>query len=111
MQKRCASSLQAVAKAIRPVFNSNNVKGSFFLVLLPDTIDSIIDNLSTKDITAFTKLEPKMLDISNQHSLNIVENTSLTAQASLSASLQARKKAAQLLPTSRRTPANAKECT
>ncbi|KAL2395076.1 Retrovirus-related Pol polyprotein from transposon TNT 1-94 [Exophiala dermatitidis] len=67
MQKRCQSSNQEVAKAMRPVFDSDQVKGSFFLATLPDTMDNIIDNLNTKEISKFVDIEPKMLDIAEKH--------------------------------------------
>lgn len=40
MAKRCLASTQAVAVAMKPVFELDNVKGSFFRATLPDTISS-----------------------------------------------------------------------
>ena len=70
MGNRCRASNQTVAKAMRPIFESDEVKGSFFLTTLPDTMDNIIDNLSTREILTFNAIEPKMLDIAENHSLN-----------------------------------------
>jgi transposase InsO family protein len=75
MAKRCSSSKQSVAKAMKPIFESQEVKGSFFLATLPDTMDNIIDNLNMKDITKFTEIEPKMLDLAARHSLESSEQT------------------------------------
>ncbi|KAF1952618.1 hypothetical protein CC80DRAFT_552116 [Byssothecium circinans] len=36
---------------------------------LPDTMDTIIDNLSTRNLAAFQDIEPKVLSISEMHSL------------------------------------------
>ena len=74
MTKRCQSSNQAVAKAMRAIFESDEVKGSFFLTTLPDTMDHIIDNLSTRNVTTFTQIEPKMLDISEKHTIDTVDS-------------------------------------
>ena len=62
------------------MFNSNKVKGSFFLATLPETIDNIIDNLSTRNITAFQNIKPKILDISEKYSLDNVDSTAYTAR-------------------------------
>ncbi|KAF2690362.1 hypothetical protein K458DRAFT_439359 [Lentithecium fluviatile CBS 122367] len=56
---------------MKPMFDSDDVKGSFFLATLPDTMDNVIDNLSTRAITAFKDIEPKILDISEKHSLDV----------------------------------------
>ena len=40
MQKRCISSSQAVAKSMLPIFESDDVKGSFFLTTLPESMDT-----------------------------------------------------------------------
>lgn len=55
---------------MKHIFDSDNVKGSFFLATLPDTIDNVIDNLSTRDVTAFQDIEPKILNISEKHTLD-----------------------------------------
>ena len=47
MQRRCESSKQSVAMSMKLLFNSDKVKGSFFLATLPDTMDNVIDNLVT----------------------------------------------------------------
>lgn len=64
---------------MRPVFQSDDVKGSFFLATLPDTMDNVIDNLSTRNITAFADIEPKILDISEKHSLDSVDSSTAYA--------------------------------
>ncbi|KAF1911996.1 hypothetical protein BDU57DRAFT_460031, partial [Ampelomyces quisqualis] len=66
---------------IKTIFKNNNVKGLFFLVLLPNTIDYIINNLSTKNIISFINIKPKILNFSLKYSLNIIENLSLTINA------------------------------
>lgn len=43
MAKRTMPSNQTVAKAMKAMFEPDEVKGSFFLVTLPDTMDHIID--------------------------------------------------------------------
>jgi hypothetical protein len=75
MTKRCQSSQQNVAKAMKQIFESDEVKGSFFLTTLPDTMDHIIDNIGTRGLTTFTEIEPKMLDISEKHSLDTVDSS------------------------------------
>ena len=71
-----------VAKSIRPVFGLDTVKGSFFLISLPKTIDYIINNLSTKDLILFTNIEPKMLDIGLCYSIDLQDNIILAARIS-----------------------------
>jgi len=36
-------------------------------------MDNIIDNLATLDITSFTKIELKMLDIAKKHKLSTID--------------------------------------
>jgi hypothetical protein len=62
---RCAALSQTVAKAMTKMFESDEVKGSFFLSTLPDTMDTIIDNLSTRNLTAIKDIEPKILDVAD----------------------------------------------
>ena len=80
MAKRCASSLQSVAKAIKAMFKLDEVKGSFFLATLLDTIDYVINNLSSRNVTKFVDIEPKILDISDKHSLNADFSTAYAAK-------------------------------
>jgi hypothetical protein len=53
------------------VFNYDEVKGSFFLTTLPDTMDHIVDNLSARDLTSFTAIEPKLFDLAEKHTLDV----------------------------------------
>ncbi|OAG06549.1 uncharacterized protein CC84DRAFT_1217753 [Paraphaeosphaeria sporulosa] len=64
---------------MRAMFNDDNVKGSFFLATLPDTMDNVIDNLATRQLTAFQDIEPKILDISEKHSLDTTNSLSAYA--------------------------------
>ena len=80
MANRCAASSQTVAKAMTKMFESDEVKGSFFLSTLPDTMDTIIDNLSTRNLTAFKDIKPKILDIADRHSLDSTDSTAYAAR-------------------------------
>lgn len=73
ISKRTSTSNQAVAVGMRTMFQSDEVKGSFFLATLPETMDNVIDNLSTRNITAFQDIEPKILDISEKFSLDVAD--------------------------------------
>ena len=75
MTKRCQSSQKLVAKTMRPTFESDGVKGSFFLTTLPDTMSHVIENISTRGLTTFTEIEPIMLDISEKHSIDAVDSS------------------------------------
>jgi transposase InsO family protein len=88
MANRCAASSQTVAKAMTKMFESDEVKGSFFLSTLPDTMDTIIDNLSTRNLTAFKDIEPKILDIADRHSLNSTDSTAYAARQAAARSNQ-----------------------
>jgi hypothetical protein len=50
MAKRCACSTQSVAKAMKATFEADEFKGSFSLATLLDTLDYVIDNLSSRNI-------------------------------------------------------------
>jgi hypothetical protein len=71
MAKRSITLEQPITKAIRPIFKSNNVKGSFFLVTLLDTMDNIINNLSTRNILLFRDIKLKILNITKKYTINI----------------------------------------
>ena len=75
MARKTQGSTQPVAKAMKPIFESDEVKGSFFLTTLPDTMDNLIDNLATRGITTFVDIEPKILDIAEKHSLDTVDSS------------------------------------
>jgi hypothetical protein len=57
---------------MKQIFKLDKVKGLFFLTTLLDIIDHIINNIGTRGLTTFTKIELKMLNISKKHSLDIV---------------------------------------
>lgn len=63
---RTATSQKPLAKAMKPMFDSDEVKGSFFLMTLPESMDHVVDNLSTQNLTAYRDIEPKMLDIATR---------------------------------------------
>jgi hypothetical protein len=69
--KRTMASQHTVAKAMRPIFESDEVKGSFFLTILPDTMDNVIDILSTQGLPSFTAIKPKFQDIAEKHSIEV----------------------------------------
>lgn len=65
------------------MFELDEVKGSFFLANLLNTMDLVIDNLSSRDITKFVKIEPKVLDTSDKHSLHSeISSTAYTVHQS-----------------------------
>ena len=39
------------------LFENNKIKGSFFLTILPDSINNIVDNLSSYNILKFAKIK------------------------------------------------------
>jgi hypothetical protein len=67
MQCCCQQSKHAVTTSMTSMFKSDQVKGSFFLTMLLDMMDNIINNLSTCGIMTFSDIEPKMLDIAEKH--------------------------------------------
>lgn len=66
---RTATSQKPVAKAMKSMFDSDEVKGSFFLTTLPEQMDHVVDNLSTQNLTKYSDIEPKMLDIATRSQL------------------------------------------
>lgn len=54
---------------MKSMFKSNDVKGSFFLTTLPDSMDHIVDNLSSRNVSRFSEIKPKMLDIASQNGI------------------------------------------
>lgn len=82
MAKRTATSTQSVAKAMDAIFRSDEVKGSFFLATLPETMDNVIDNLSTRNVTTYQAIQPKILDIAETHSLSSVDSVAYAVQSS-----------------------------
>lgn len=77
LYKRSIASNQPVAKALRPVFESDDVKGSFFLTTLPEQMDHVVDNLATRNVTAYASIEAKMLDIADQRQHKTASQTSV----------------------------------
>ena len=64
---------------MRLVFTLDKVKGLFFLTTLPNTIDTIINNLSTYNLTSFSNIKPKILNILEKYSLNTINSSAYTA--------------------------------
>lgn len=67
LERRCKTSEHELAKNLATVFASDSIKGSFFLSTLPESMDTIVDNLSTRGVNKFAEIEPKMLDIAFRH--------------------------------------------
>ena len=99
MTARCHSSDQSVAKALRSVFDSDEVKGSFYLATLPESMDNVVDNLSTQEVTAFQDIETKMLDIAEHHASESVISAAYGTRHSSKG------------PSSAKPPNSQKECT
>lgn len=51
------------------LFDSEDIKGIFFLTTLLEAMNNIINNLSSRDITRFTNIETKILDLANRHNV------------------------------------------
>lgn len=45
-------------------------------------MENIIDNLSTRNMTSFTRIEAKILDIAQQHSLNVIDSAAYYTSSS-----------------------------
>lgn len=54
-------------KAIKTIFELDQIKGLFFLATLPNIIDNTINNLNTKGITQYNNIKPKILNIANRN--------------------------------------------
>ncbi|KAK4081277.1 uncharacterized protein Triagg1_2809 [Trichoderma aggressivum f. europaeum] len=63
MERRCRTSEHELAKNLLAVFSSQSIKGLFFLSTLPESMDNVVDNLSTRGVNKFVDIEPKMFDI------------------------------------------------
>ena len=63
------------------MFTLDKVKGLFFLTTLLDTIDTIINNLSTRNVTSFANIKPKILNILEKHLLNTIDLSTYAARA------------------------------
>lgn len=66
MERRCGTSDHEFAKCFHSMFSSDSIKGSFFLSTLPHSMNPIVEDLSTRDVTKFIDIEPKMLDVADQ---------------------------------------------
>jgi hypothetical protein len=67
MSKRTTTFNHTVSKAMKPMFESDKVKGSFFLT----TIDNIIDDLSTQNPASISAIKLKFQDIAEKHSIEV----------------------------------------
>ncbi|KAF2128087.1 hypothetical protein P153DRAFT_294430, partial [Dothidotthia symphoricarpi CBS 119687] len=56
---------------IKPIFKLDKVKRFFFLIILLDIIDYIINNLLTYNVTFFIDIKLKMLNLAKKYSINI----------------------------------------
>lgn len=72
LQQRSLSSTSGVANAFQDVTLSDEVKGAFLLLSLPESMNNIIDNLVTKDLIKYQDIQPKLLDLSADR--NVIEN-------------------------------------
>lgn len=66
LEHHCTLSTHELAKNLNAVFSSESIKGSFFLATLPETMNTVVNNLSTRDINKFTDITFEMLDIANR---------------------------------------------
>jgi hypothetical protein len=79
LAKKCRASSQPVAVSLCTLFESDDVKGSFFLSTLPNTLDHVIDSFATRDVTKFSEMEPKILDIAEKYTINSDSTTAYSA--------------------------------
>ncbi|KAH9876369.1 hypothetical protein J1614_003893 [Plenodomus biglobosus] len=87
------------------MFQSDKVKGSFFLTTLHDTMDNIVDNLISHNITKYVNVKPKILDISDRHSLNQTGSSSAAYAARQNTGRQGRQNTRATKPrTVRKAP-------
>jgi hypothetical protein len=71
MTKRTTTSNHTVSEAMKPIFKSDEVKESFFSTTPPDTVDNIIDNLSTQNLTLLSAIKLKFQDIAEECSVEV----------------------------------------
>ena len=64
-----------VATSIKSIFKLDNIKGSFFLITLPNTIDYIINNLSTYNLILFIDIKLKLFNLAKKHILDVNSTT------------------------------------
>jgi hypothetical protein len=71
MAKETMTSNHTVAEAMKPILNLDEVKGLFFLTTLPGTMDNIIDNLSTQNLTSISAIRLILQDIAEKHPIRV----------------------------------------
>lgn len=109
IEQQCRTSSHSLSKSFSAVFSTEDVKGSFFLSSLPDSMDNIVDNLSTQNITRFTDIRPKMLDIAQRQNQPKEESAYYTRTAAKPN--QTGRSGGRGNPQSSTTPSPTNECT
>jgi hypothetical protein len=74
---------------MRPAFESDEARGTFFLAMLPNIMDNVIDGLSICGLPSFRAIEPKILDVAEKHSHDRVDFS--TAYAARQTAAQTRR--------------------
>lgn len=66
MNAKCKASSQELARNLGAVFSSESIEGSFYLSTLSESMDNIINNLSSRNANRLMDIEPEMLNISQR---------------------------------------------
>ncbi|KAI1000642.1 hypothetical protein K3495_g7551 [Podosphaera aphanis] len=64
LRNRSLASKTPLAKAFKDLASSDDAKGAFLLSSLPESIENIVENLATKEITSYDGVSAKLLDTS-----------------------------------------------
>ncbi|KAL7919014.1 hypothetical protein ACQKWADRAFT_302404 [Trichoderma austrokoningii] len=66
LEEHCVLSTHDLARNLKPIFPNGGIKGSFFVATLPETMSSVINNLSKGNINEFTDVEQEMIRFANR---------------------------------------------
>lgn len=69
MRQRCSASSQSSEMAMRVMFESDEIKGLFLLITLPETMNYMVNNLSICGSSKYEEIGPKLLGLVDKHSI------------------------------------------
>ena len=63
LKQRSQTTKSSLGRTLRTLTCNDEIKGAFLLCSLPKTMDNLVDNLATKELTSFEDVQSRLLDL------------------------------------------------
>lgn len=75
LKQRSQTTKSSLGRTLRTLTSDDEIKGAFLLCSLPKTMDNLVDNLATKELTSFEDVQSRLLDLTGSTTNYSIDNT------------------------------------